>query len=278
MDKKRLDEITDNVVKSVLNEYFKQDAPTLFDLSKIPTEELKRKYVDYRLVSRFMPYGSDLMERDDSFIFEATNYSVPLNKVKEELSKKYGLAEWQFNIIEGENHIEIAILIAEIGTNSEIITGDMQEMGYFVGIEKNINANGMIWRQMQFEPKYQNQENNLIRSKKILFHITPGYNIPSLRKNGFIPQHKNKIFTYPNRVYFVKGDAKKYEIINLAKQLCSVNTDPKNDGVYFILTILLSKVADSVNFYLDPNYSYGVFTEDAFSYDCVINEEMIRLK
>lgn len=49
MDKKRLDEITDNVVKSVLNEYFKQDAPTLFDLSKIPTEEFKRKYVDYRL-------------------------------------------------------------------------------------------------------------------------------------------------------------------------------------------------------------------------------------
>lgn len=236
-------------------------------LSKIPEEALKRQNVNLKITKRVFNFDNKYVKEN---INESATYSVPLDDVKKELKKKYGLEDWQFRIIQGSNQCFISVIFTDNDMNASIIENEMDSFGYFKSHEMNVDMNGIIWIQMQFEPRFQNNENNLIRNMRFLSHITPKYNFENIKNSGFIPSYKNDFFRYPDRVYFVKGTATKEEILNLAVNLYKWDKDPRNTGEYYILDIDLTMVPNDVDFYLDPNSDIGVFTEQPIPYSSVI--------
>jgi hypothetical protein len=248
----------------------------IFDLSKIPCEELKKQYINYRFLSDNDLFGSPLMKNmeTNNYITENDGYCEPLNKVMDIITKKYNLKDWQFEIIEHANNIEVALLISDIDMNMEIIKNDMNQLGYFCSKVNKYEFLGMEWASMQFEPLYQNDVNSIVHNFKVLFHISPIENLESIKTKGFIPQHNNKRFNYPPRVYFVKGNVTRDDLYNMTKQLADTNN---KYGKYNIYTIEVSRINDNVKFYFDPNYEYGVFTEEPIPYYTVISVSEIEI-
>ena len=239
-------------------------------LSKIPKEALKRQNVNLKITKRVFNFDDKYFKEN---INESATYSVPLVDVKNELKKRYGLEDWQFRIIQGSNQCFISVIFTDNDMNASIIENEMDNFGYFKSYETDVDMNGIIWIQMQFEPRFQNNENNLIRNMRILYHITPKYNLENIKNSGLIPSCKNNLLRYPDRIYFANGTDQKQEILILAENLYFYDKDPRNTGEYCILTIDLRMVPNDVDFYLDPNSDIGVFTEQPIPYSSVIGIE-----
>ena len=117
---------------------------------------------------------------------------------------------------------------------------------------------------MQFEPycQLQKDETDEIKSQcNVLYHWTPEYNIESIMGQGLIPLHENPIFNYPPRTYLVKDNCDSEYLLNFGNALCVTNKNPKNNGSYVLLSVNIKNLDGSIRFYYDPNFGYGVFTE-----------------
>lgn len=82
------------IVKEELNRYCLEQL-----VSSKTNEELNEQYVSYKLTHSFCGFGSYLFEAEEGKFAKTNNgYSVPLDKVKQELITKYGLKDWQIKI------------------------------------------------------------------------------------------------------------------------------------------------------------------------------------
>lgn len=252
---------TSKIVKDILREFIENEAIKTFSLSRIPTSELKRQYVNFRLTMMESSFGNPLLKHNGKYIIENAKFTEPLEKVKPIIEKKYGLKDWQFEIRKAYNNIEIAIIAPEIDKNVELITDDMNQFGYFLGFSETVTYEGMKWVRMQFEPRFQNEINDVVRKYHQIYHITPTYNLENIKRIGLIPSSKREGFSYPNRIFFIKGDTSFEEIAFIGQQLSDKNSNEKNDGKYSLLVIDTKNIPTDVNFFLDPNYGHGIFTE-----------------
>ena len=224
----------------------------------IKNSALDRQYVVYGLISAFPTFDSRMF---GNYLKEEATYSTPLEEVKTEILFKYQLDDWQFRIVEHNHKIFIALIIADVDINAEAVEDDMKFFGYFKSTDEYAkDKKGRQWRKMQFEPMFQNNEDNLVRSLRWLFHITPERILESIRENGLVPQNRNKRFKFPNRVYFIRPDIDVKKLKEIGESLMSTSLDVDTNENYYILTIDLSKVPTTVDFFLDPNFKYGVFT------------------
>lgn len=158
--------------------------------------------------------------------------SYDIEKVRKEIIKRYSLADWQFQIVEEANKINVALVVPNYIRNEELITKDMDIFGYYVNLKYKKELFGYPHLIIKFDPKYPPSINNTVRNLTCLLHLTPIYNLESIEKNGFIPQHKNKKFSYPPRLHFIKGNVTRDDVILLGQQLCNFNDDIKNNGEY----------------------------------------------
>ncbi len=231
------------------------------DLSGVTFEQAKSQFVDYQQMRAFPNYSSSInnFHKNDSPLTEADG-SKPLDIVKKEISNKYFLADWQFQIRTASNKIQLAIVIPEINKNISLIKNDMMRMGYFNSASQTRNIQGYDYAVMQFEPKYQDNVLNDVKNMKVLYHSTLTSNIDNIMRNGFIASHKNKTFTYPDRIYFSKGNTNVRGLIDIIVQLAQTNNVRPND--YSVIAIDTKLIPDNIKFYYDPNYEDGVFTED----------------
>ena len=262
-----LKQTINTIVKEEFSKHKKKvDLAKIFDLDKIPEEELKKQYYDISLVHSFSGYGSHLLKVNNKYITENDSRVRPANEVKRELDLKYNLSPWQIKIIERGHDIQICLCIANFMQGINDIINDMEQMGYFLSVSENVQDSfQQVWVKMQFEPKYQMDENNKILSYGDLYHLTPIYNLKDIQTNGLTPSSKNGMFNYPNRIYFFIGNTPIQEIGILGKQLYAANKDPRNNGQYILLKIDSERLRDKVELHYDPNYPYGVFTEDTIS-------------
>lgn len=127
----------------------------------------------------------------------------------------------------------------------------------------------MDWLQLQFEPVYQDDETDTLKSKGFLYHITPEYNLESIKKNGIVPKSENNLFNYPDRIYLVKADTNAIELENLIKQLWQHNKNSSNNGEYCVLKINTRKLPEKIKLCLDPNYELGCWTNDVIPSECI---------
>lgn len=246
------------------------------DISSIDIEILKQAYVDFRLIPTRTSYDNYLSNFAN--IKEAEGDIMPPDNVVNEITQKYHLKPQFVVKIEANNKIYIYIITACIGINDELIENDMKKMGYFLGCRGDVQeVYGMIYQVLQFEPYSQMQEDETSNIKKkydFLYHWTPKYNLNEILKNGLVPNHLNKMFNYPNRIYLIKGDSNLFEMTTLGQHLCKINNDYRNNGEYILLKINLSNIDDNIHFYYDSNSSIGIYTEQSIpsNYINVIDE------
>lgn len=235
------------------------------DISKIDINILKQSYIDLRLIPTLTVYGDPLSNIPN--VNEAVGEIMSPDNVVHQIVQKYGLNQQLVVKKEAYNKIYVYVILACIGHNDELIENDMKKLGYYLGARGQVqNIQGMHFQVLQFEPYSQMQNNETINIKKrynYLFHWTPEYNLNGILQNGLIPNKKNNLFNYPPRIYLMKEDSDHHEILDLGQQLCMVNTNQHNNGVYVLLKINLINIGEHIQFYYDSNSAIGIYTEQS---------------
>ena len=252
------------IVKETIQEYIEKFRKEVFDLSKITPEMAEKQFVDYATME---PVGFTVLNYNK--IEEDVNYSRPLSEVRADMIAKYQWDPWQFVVTQISNNIEIALLIPDYNQNIPTIISDMNKNGYFKGYERSVLINNLPYKELRFEPLYQESERNTVINMGMIFHSTYKNNIPNILQNGLIPDSKNPKFTYPKRVYFSKFTSDIRKICDFTVQLANVNH--KNVLDYCIITIDTKKIPDNVDFYFDPIYENGIFTNDIIPTECIMS-------
>ena len=252
------------IVKESIQEYIEKFRKEVFDLSKITPEMAEKQFVDYATME---PVGFTVLNYNK--IEEDVNYSRPLSEVRADMMAKYQWDPWQFVVTQISNNIEIALLIPDYNQNIPTIISDMNKNGYFKGYERSVLINNLPYKELRFEPLYQESERNTVINMGMIFHSTYKNNIPNILQNGLIPDSKDPKFTYPKRVYFSKFTSDIRKICDITVQLANVNH--KNVLDYCIITIDTKKIPDNVDFYFDPIYENGIFTNDIIPTECIMS-------
>lgn len=257
------------IVKESIQEYIEKFRKEVFDLSKITPEMAEKQFVDYATME---PVGFTVLNYNK--IEEDVNYSRPLSEVRADMMAKYQWDPWQFVVTQISNNIEIALLIPDYNQNIPTIISDMNKNGYFKGYERSVLINNLPYKELRFEPLYQESERNTVINIGMIFHSTYKNNIPNILQNGLIPDSKNPKFTYPKRVYFSKFTSDIRKICDITVQLANVNH--KNVLDYCIITIDTKKIPDNVDFYFDPIYENGIFTNDIIPTECIMSVKTFK--
>lgn len=252
------------IVKETIQEYIEKFRKEVFDLSKITPEMAEKQFVDYATME---PVGFTVLNYNK--IEEDVNYSRPLSEVRADMMAKYQWDPWQFMVTQISNNIEIALLIPDYNQNIPTIISDINKNGYFKGYERSVLINNLPYKELRFEPLYQESERNTVINMGVIFHSTHKNNIHGILQNGLIPDSKNPKFTYPKRVYFSKFTSDIRKICDITLQLANVNH--KNVLDYCIITIDTKKIPDNVDFYFDPIYENGIFTNDIIPTESIMS-------
>lgn len=257
------------IVKESIQEYIEKFRKEVFDLSKITPEMAEKQFVDYATME---PVGFTVLNYNK--IEEDVNYSRPLSEVRADMMAKYQWDPWQFVVTQISNNIEIVLLIPDYNQNIPTIISDMNKNGYFKGYERSVLINNLPYKELRFEPLYQESERNTVINIGMIFHSTYKNNIPNILQNGLIPDSKNPKFTYSKRVYFSKFTSDIRKICDITVQLANVNH--KNVLDYCIITIDTKKIPDNVDFYFDPIYENGIFTNDIIPTECIMSVKTFK--
>lgn len=178
-----------------------------------------------------------------------TNYKVfSSNKIKErvialELSKNE-------NIILKSSHLTNKL---KSSNESQKFKEIIKFCNYYITlINKDENGTYSIY----LEPIYTANAINEIKQQNsgILYHITSQQNFNSIKTTGLRPKvGKTKVENgyryFPSRIYFVRHNKNKNELINNLKEI--IDTKFKNDE-YIICKVNVNSL--NINFYVDPAY------------------------
>lgn len=232
------------------------------DLSDIDIDILKSEYRDLRYEPVMQCYGNPMYEPNT--VKEEFGRILPADDVVKTLIEKYNLNSAMVKKREAHNNIAIYVVVADIGVNDKLIEDDMEKVGYFLGSKTHRSIDNMDFWILHFEPTSKMQADVTDRVKAaymLLFHWTPAYCFNSIMQSGLNPSSENKNFSYPNRVYLIKGDATDKEIYALGQSLCMYNDDERNDGQYTLVSVDTRKLENSVRIFYDPNLEIGLYTE-----------------
>lgn len=264
----KIDELIKNIIKENINKLINNDGN--FDISQIDINTLKSIYWDFRLTPSLNCYDYPL--NDNPLLCEERGDIVEPDEVVHLIQQKYNLPSQMIWKRESYHQIYVYIITAVIGENDKKIENDMQKLGYYLGSRGKIQTiQDMQFQVLQFEPnseKLTDVTDEIKNKTDYLLHWTPEYNIEHILNNGLIPSSQNCIFSYPNRIYLIY-DKDETEINLLGKKLCYYNKNPKNNGIYCLLRIDISKINDDVKFYYDSNTKTGIFTEQSIPSDII---------
>ena len=252
-------------------------------LNSLSEDELNKLCIRYAEITHAAGYANPLTISmlNKSKIDEGLTRTYPINKTISHISSYFNLHPRQIvKKVSAENEIShILVFIPSIKDNVQVMIEAMKSCGYYLGSPKleNIKPNTWVW--LQFEPKTQEDNSEQIRNEeKTLMHLTPINNLRKIQSIGFSPRCKNELFNYPNRLYFLRGSQDKNEIMNIGQQLCDANSSVDNEGKYALITLDLSRIPSEVNFSMDPNYPYGIFTTNNIRPDVITNVEVIEFE
>lgn len=250
-----------HIIKEEIMKIFSEgkDYTKSFDFSNVPENELKFVYnVHYKV--RMLPRRQNLWKFD--ILNENSQVTVTAKETKKIIERKYSLYDWQIGLVKAEDekyYLLLAISNKFPEMKQELIL-DFEKLGYFLGCQGIKNQLGYEMMILQFEPYYQDEVTEEDLCGNELVHITPYYNVKDIKKNGLIPQCKNSIFHYPNRIYFVNNDDKLIKTVY--EMLSSTNTDPRNNLDYYTCHINKLSLPKNIKFYTDLNFKGGFYTKD----------------
>lgn len=180
--------------------------------------------------------------------------TYPIQTARKYLQKLYDFDDSQLTIFKDNVIEKLRVVIPNKLDFSNKIKKAMDLCGYFCSRTDNYpHVDGWIY--LLFEPKHQEEVNNYVRSMKHIYHVTPTKFLKKIQKIGLIPTFKNTFFSYPERIYFFIEETHPQEIYSLRNQM-RINDNEQ----YCLLIIDVNKIPENVNFFIDPNYEYGIYT------------------
>lgn len=203
----------------------------------------------------------------NNILMEGYFMTYPTDKIVKYLSKRYGDYA-SIHVFENENNVEVFLISFYNDEDSEkIITKDMALCGYFPSIS-HLSDDGKL-KYIQFEPRYQNKINELVQDEEYIYHLTPTNKVRKIFKNGLTPKTNNKLFKYPDRIYFFLHEPDKDDCLDLIEQFykeelkkakLDKNYTPYTDS-YTLLAIDTEQIKNC-NFFYDPNLWDAIYTKD----------------
>lgn len=103
---------------------------------------------------------------------------------------------------------------------------------------------------------------DIVKKYDFITHITPVYNKDKILTKGFVPKHKNEMFSYTDRVFFFKGDAPMNEILYQAINFDYNLKNKRNNHIYTIFIVDTKKIPNNVRFHTDLTYPCGIYTTE----------------
>lgn len=255
-------------------------------LDEMSDEELENLWVDYRTIVKPISFDNPVNIWVRLYVdfdaISATNEGLiktyPIDRTIKYVKECFNLDDRQIYSQVKRNEVKyIFIEIPNFNDNINVISVAMDACGYYLGWPPENERKKNRWVTLQFEPKFiVDSSIRIRREEKILYHITPYYNLEKIKKFGFSPRNKNTYFYYPGRVYFLRGSTDREIIELLGNELSSKNFSKGNvEGKYAIITVDLEKIPEDVRFSLDTNYEWGIFTPDNIRPDCIIDAEEV---
>lgn len=104
--------------------------------------------------------------------------------------------------------------------------------------------------------------NDIVRKYDHITHITPIYYKEKILKRGFVPKSTNVMFSYPERVFFFKGDTPPIEMSYQIIDFDEKRKNKRNNHTYTLFTVDTKKIPENVNFHTDLTYPFGIYTND----------------
>lgn len=135
----------------------------------------------------------------------------------------------------------------------------MDAFGYYCSyeLENNFMMPTVI---LQFEPKFDDyikgSDFNAPQGKDVFYHVAPIRYKDKILAQGLVPRHRNKLFKYPARVYFMLASSGYLAAYYMAKLLCQDDKNKENGGEYAIFGVTLDGL-DEVKFYRDWNVEHA---------------------
>ena len=238
----------------------------IFDLDELLDDEKTLKYYDnfpLRFIAGAAGFGGPFMLIEGKIELNepqpTRTYSV--EDVTKEARIKLGLDPGWIKAEIWANKIETCVLTLDKFDNVNFIIEGMKAFGWSLARKLITIRDGRYFVSLRFDPTFQDVVNDEIEKCSLLKHWTPSYNFNSIMQNGLIPKSNNFIFSYPPKIHLIKGTADNYEIMNIGKQLCIANKDPRNDKNYILLNINAKDLLDKIDFFYDPRYDWGYYTK-----------------
>lgn len=208
------------------------------NLRYIIRETLSKTYslnLVFKYLSKHLEEGV-FHEINDVLKIEVThkNYEK-LPKVIESLENLYGwyLAGAQYDLDEPFDR-DVENIKSNLVYNAREIEKDLGE-----------DMDGQIV--LHFLEKYGKK----VQVPDIVYHVTSGNNLSKILKYGLVPKSKSKKAFHPDRVYVAT------ELSGIQNLVNDEYFDIDNPT---LLTIDISDIKDSVDFFEDPHFSTGVYT------------------
>lgn len=261
---------------------FETDIAEWITLEELVSLSPKHYGLTYLLANNY-----NLIKKYCNQILIESNSSLNASRFKEMVSK-YLKSEYS----------EIEIVKRREGREIVLLTLDLGDYGNFKKILQVVNLIGWYPTLIRgFETEYKRYSNKLIKTlflisdfvnigfekkydqkvsvPKIIYHSCPIERLEKIKKIGLTPKSKSKLAYHPDRIYF--SDSKK-ELYWLTSLLFDKGEDKEHiSGNYVILEIDTDKLKN-IEFYLDPNFEWGVYTLSNIPPSAIKELERINVK
>jgi len=190
-----------------------------------------------------------------SSLFEAYFATYPIDTVIKYLKKRYknSFDIWKNEESNGEDVLYIRI--PDDDENQKLIDEDMSLCGYYPSYTDKKEDNTRI---ITYEKRHQKTINNIVQEKGTIYHFTRRDKLKKIEKIGLCPKTNNKMFNYPERIYFFL-EAPSYEDSRFfIKQLARYTEDHSLD--YVLLEVDIEDF--DIDFFYDPNLQDAVYTKE----------------
>ena len=196
-------------------------------------------------------------------LMEGVFHTYPIEKVRDYFLRYYGLDQKQVLIAKGENgELGLTLIIPPNDEAKNEIEKSLKLCGYYISYIERFKY---YWK-VESEKNKTKDINDKIRDIKKIYHVTPKHNVDQIKKIGLCPKTKNKLFSYPDRIYFSLSPNNVRGIKNALKEYEKLNNpdDYDENGIYLygLLEIDKEHLPESIKFYYDINAENCVYTTD----------------
>lgn len=230
-----------------------------------------REYVRSELNKMLIPIPTE--ERGLYYDFINENIHVNLNEglyktYPPETAKRYiqtlfGLSDGQIDLVrknvDKPEECRIVVLYSDEYDNKKNMTRAMNLCGYT--ISKSMKHDDGYLEEV-YIPINLPDINEIVRKYDVILHVTPLYYKDKILKNGFVPRSKNVMFSYPDRVFFFRGNIPPQELFFQVADFDDKRKNKLNNRNYCMFAVNPRKIPDDVGFHTDLTYPFGIYTND----------------